>query len=340
MNNVARMEVNAQEYLLSEMVALVYDLVPGIDVDKLRNKVSFIVSKYHVKQSRAQQVESDLPKKVEMFLSAKKLENRSKETIKGYGIDLRLFCKHMDHHNKQTEHITSADIRTYLSSYENRKMSTIGKKLSVLKSFFGWLVAEEFIQRDPTLKINPPKTEKRMPKALTIEELELMRESCKTIRQRAFLEVFYATGCRLSEIHSLDRSDINAQNMSSNVVGKGDKEREVYLSFKAMYHLNKYLKSRNDDCPALMVTQRSPIRRMDKKTIQDEIKKIAKNCDLDHKVSCHVLRHTFATLTLNNGAKLEAVQEILGHSNPQTTLRYAHITKEYKQEQYRKHLVQ
>jgi integrase/recombinase XerD len=211
---------------------------------------------------------------------------------------------------------------------------------SILKSFFSWLSAEEMIQKDPTAKLKSPKTEKRLPKSLTIEELELLRESCKTIRQRAFIEVMYATGCRLAEVQQLNKNDINLQNMSTNVIGKGNKEREVYLSFKALYHLKKYLKSRNDECEALMTTERKPYRRLSKRGIQREIAAIAKMAGLEKKVSPHVLRHTFATLTLNNGAELVAVQELLGHSSPETTLRYARITEERKHEQHKKYLVQ
>jgi integrase/recombinase XerD len=150
----------------------------------------------------------------------------------------------------------------------------------------------------------------------------------------------YATGCRLAEVQQLNKNDINLQNMSTNVIGKGNKEREVYLSFKALYHLKKYLKSRTDDCEALMVTERKPYRRLSKRGIQREIAAIAKMAGLEKKVSPHVLRHTFATLTLNNGAELVAVQELLGHSSPETTLRYARITEERKHEQHKKYLVQ
>lgn len=96
--------------------------------------------------------------------------------------------------------------------------------------------------RDPTAKINPPRKEKRLPKGLTIEELEMIREACTSLRERALIEVFYSTGCRLSELANMKIADINMQNMSMKVIGKGNKERIVYLSFKALYHLNKYLK--------------------------------------------------------------------------------------------------
>ncbi|MFC0561673.1 tyrosine-type recombinase/integrase [Halalkalibacter alkalisediminis] len=219
-------------------------------------------------------------------------------------------------------------------------MSTIRKKLSIIKSFFSWLVSEEYIKRDPTTKLKAPKDEYRLPQSLSIQELEMLREACETVRQRAFLEVLYATGCRLSEVHGLNKAYINQQNMSTLVIGKGDKQREVYFSIRAMYHLDKYLKERKDDCEALMITERKPYRRLSKRGIQREIGIIAKRAGLQDKVSPHVLRHTFATLTLNNGAELVAIQELLGHSSPDTTLRYAKITHERKREQHKRYLIQ
>ena len=108
----------------------------------------------------------------------------------------------------------------------------------MLKSFFGWLADEEIISRDPAWRIKPPRKEQRLPKALTIEELEMIREACITPRERALVEVFYATGGRLSEIQALNKADIDYQTMSARVIGKGNKEREVYLSYKALYVKN------------------------------------------------------------------------------------------------------
>ena len=325
------------EQLLSEITATIYEIFPFLDVEGTKTKLSTIVSKYYVQIVEPDKTHPDLHEKITLYLAAKSLDGLSKKTIENYRLELKIFSEKV---KKKTQDITTSDIRVYLGSLNHLKMSTIGTKLSVLKSFFSWLSAEEIIQKDPTAKLKSPKIEKRLPKALTIEELELIRESCQTIRQRALVEVMYATGCRLAEVQQLNKNAINLQKMAMSVIGKGNKEREVYLSFKALYHLKKYLTSRTDDCEALMVTERKPYHRLSKRGIQREIEAIAKTAGLDKKVSPHVMRHTFATLTLNNGAELVAVQELLGHSSPETTLRYARITEERKHEQHKTYLVQ
>lgn len=333
MNNYAMN--TAGEMLLSEVVGYISELVP-INVEEVRNRLSGIFSKYWITKVEVDEVHPDLQEKTNLFLASKKLEGLSKNTLSSYKLELKIFSEHV---RKRTEDIRTADIRYYLSQFPDLKMSSISRKLSVLKSFFGWLTAEEILQRDPTAKIKAPKKEKRLPKALSIEELEMMREACKTYRQRAFLEVLYATGCRLSEVANLNKSDINYQTASCRVVGKGNKEREVYFSPKAMYHLRKYLMSRTDNEDALFITERKPYHRLSNRGIQREIKKIAMMAGITKNVSPHTLRHTFATLTLNNGAELAAVQALLGHESPATTQIYAQLTEEKKRETHKKYLV-
>lgn len=324
------------EMLISEVVGYISELVP-INVEQTKNKLSGMFAKYHVTKVEENEVHPDLTEKAVLFLSSKKLEGLSPITLESYKIELRVFSEHV---KKRAQDITTSDIRVYLGEFDNLKVSSVSRKLSVLKSFFGWLTAEEFLQRDPTKKIKPPKKEKRLPKALSIEELEMLREGCETKRQRAFIEVLYATGCRLSEVQQLNKNNIDIRLMSTKVIGKGNKEREVYLSFKAMYHLKKYLQSRDDDCEALFVTERKPYRRLSNRGIQREIGKIAKQAGLEKNVHPHILRHTFATLLLNNGAELAAVQALLGHENASTTQIYAQLSEEKKHEQHKKYLIQ
>lgn len=327
----------ASEQLLSQITHSLFVSFPGTNLSDMKASLSEIIANFDIKLIDSDQPHPDIQEKIELFLSGKQLEGLSKITLKNYLLHLKKFAEHI---KKKVEDVSTADIRVYLGHYKDQKTSTLSTKLSVLKSFFGWLTAEEILPRDPTARIKPPKKEKRLPKALSIEELEMMREACKTVRQRTMLEALYATGCRLSEVHDLDRSDIEFNTQSCRVIGKGNKEREVYFSFKAIYHLKKYLKGRMDIVPALIITERQPYRRLSHRGIQREISIIAKCAGIQRKVSPHTLRHTFATLTLNNGADLVAVQELLGHENPATTQIYASISAERKREQHKKHLVQ
>lgn len=329
--------INDTARLVNDLEVVVGTLSPELDINTLSLRLEEIMSNYEIHRKSFLEVAQDIPEKVKLFLSSKKLEGFSNQTLSDYAIELRLFDKYMD---KAAVQVTTADIRGYLSSNDDLMMSTIGTKLSVLKSFFGWLVQEEIILRDPTSKIKTPKTPKRLPKALSIEELEITRESCETLRERAVIEVLYSTGARLSELANMKISDINVQAMNARVIGKGDKERIVQLSFKALYHLRKYLKSRKDDCEYLIATIRKPIRQMSNRAIQRVVDKIDSRVNVSVRITPHTMRHTLATNMINNGADLADVQHILGHEDPSTTLMYARVSEERKQQAFKKYHVQ
>lgn len=305
--------------------------------DIIQLELGKILSNYNIVKNDEIGDMDDLKEKIDLFISSKTIEGLSSATLRNYKLDLRIFNNKV---KKKTIDINTNDIRMHLSEYKHLKMSSMGRKLSVLKSFFGWLASEEIIPRDPTAKLKPPKEEKRFPKSLNVEELEMLREACQTTRQRALVEFLYATGCRLSEVQQLNIADINYNEKSCKVIGKGNKEREVYFSYKADYHLKKYLTSRNDDNPALFVSERKPHQRLSNRGIQREIAAIAKQSEVKSHISPHVMRHTFACLTLNNGAELSAVQAMLGHSDPSTTQIYAQLTDAKKKEQHKKYLIQ
>lgn len=323
--------------LLNEVQSLVGTICPDVDITKLTLRMEEVLANYETHRKSQEELSEDIPEKASMFISAMKIEGLSELTLDDYRIELGLFS---DHCKKAVAQVTTIDIRNYLASLEGIMSSTLGKKLSVLKSFFGWLVREEVLLRDPTTKVKLPKKPKRLPKSLSVEELEIVREACETIRERAIIEVMYSTGCRLSEIANLKISDINMQTMSARVVGKGDKERHVYLSYKAMYHLRKYLMNRTDDCEYLFVTVRKPIRQLSNASIQREIRLIESRVNISKKITPHVLRHTFAQLSTDAGIDLADLQQLLGHSNPATTLTYSMVSEERKQQAHKRYHVQ
>lgn len=322
--------------LMNELGVIVSTLCPEVDMVKLKVRFEEVLSNYESTRKTIVELEKDIPEKIEWYLSSKKLEGLSDMTLESYKIELDMFARTF---SKSVVQITTADIRLYLGKKTYLKSSTVSTKLSVLKSFFGWLVREEVLLRDPTAKIRLPKKEQRLPKGLSIEELEKVRESCETLRRRALIEVFYSTGCRLAELAAMNKSDVNYQAMNMKVIGKGNKERIVYLSFKAIYHLKKYLNSREDDVQALFVTERKPHRRMGHRAIQREIDKVEDVAKISKKLTPHVMRHTFATLSTDAGIDLADLQHLMGHSNPSTTLIYSNVSEERKQTAFKKYHV-
>lgn len=312
---------------------------PLFNTDTEIHNLDSILSRYNISIIAPYDNEyMDLQEKIKLFLTGKKLEGLSEITLKGYRVELALFTKHV---KKKANDVTTNDVRMYLSKWNKLKTSSLSKRISILKSFFGWLLNEEIITKDPAHKIKTPKKEKRLPKALNIEELEMVRESCASLRERAMLECFYATGARLSEIYNIDRfKDIDWREMTILVVGKGNKQRKVYFGYKAIFHLKKYINSRTDDDSALFTTIREPYHRLSMRGIQREIGVIAKRSGIVKNLHVHTLRHTTATLLLNNGCDLSTVQEILGHCSSETTNIYCQVTDEHINQTYKKCFVQ
>lgn len=168
------------------------------------------------------------------------------------------------------------------------------------------------------------------------EDIEALREACVSPLEHALVEVLYTTGCRIGEIHGLNRNSIDWEGRSIIVRGKGDKEREVYFTIKCAIWLKRYLRSRKDTDVALFVTERAP-RRMGIPQMRYVIKRISRRADIEVNVYPHKLRHSYATHLLNNDTPLEVIQSFLGHARMDTTRIYAQLSGDRRRELYRKH---
>lgn len=259
--------------------------------------------------------------KLALFLVSKKIEGLSLATLKSYKWHLTRFGKYI---NKKVEDIDTMDVRKYLAIciQSGLKKSSMATETWILRSFFSWLRREDYIVKSPMDKIAPTKKAKRLKEFLTQEELEQLRIACKTLRQKAMLNVFYSTGARLSEICALNISDIDWNNNKINVIGKGDSQRTCFLNAKAKIHLNNYLKSRTDNDEALFVGERFPHKRLGQRGFQVEFNKLGINANINKSVYAHRLRNLFATTSIQNGCSLQSVQKMMGHASPDTTLIY------------------
>lgn len=316
--------------------------MPEINQNKLREILEEVLSNYEIhEKSTALVVKNDLEEKIMIYLASKKLDGLSKITLSNYRLHLNRFASFM---RKNAADITTMDLRiflAYLAKNNNLKNTSLETEKSILKSFFNWIEEEDYILKSPARKLKPTKIEKRLRKSLTPEELEMLRDSCKTPRQRALLEFIFSTGCRLSEVVGVNINDINWNDCSLKVIGKGNKERMVFFSQKAKLYLKKYIQSKDVSInQALFISDRKPYNRIGNRAIQREIHKIAEQAGFEKSIFPHLLRHTMATFALQSGASLTTVQTLLGHENPATTEIYAEISNDTVREEYRKHLIQ
>lgn len=261
----------------------------------------------------------------------------SKLTLYSYSLDLISYFAFYNTYN-DTNELKSSDLNDYISflSVNEYSISSISRKVSVIKNFYLFLVNEE-INMDLTLKYELPKRGNHLPSFLTLEEVEnllncfLVKENdFTTLRNRAMVEIMYSSGLRVSELLSLKLKDINFINGIIRIKGKGNKERSIPIGEYALDYLKLYL---NNGKNKLRITQNSEylfINKNGKPLSRQYFFKLivskAKEANIYKSISPHTLRHSFATHLLENGADLRVVQEILGHSNVQTTQIYTHIS--------------
>lgn len=276
--------------------------------------------------------------------------NASAHTLRNYLSDLDQFHDYLSPQDssgarpdidvRQIDHLT---IREYMSKlYEDkRKKSSIARKLATLRTFFKFLCREQVIDQNPARLVSSPRMEKRLPKVISIDEVVHFIETPDTgtvlgTRDRAIIELLYATGCRVSEIAGINLDDIDFNRATLRVRGKGRKERFVPFGSKAKEALTAYLDARGSllaeapehkrDRKVLFLNYQGT--RITTRSIGRLIEKYVKECALAQNISPHSLRHSVATHLLSAGADLRAIQELLGHARLSTTQIYTHVSIE------------
>lgn len=271
----------------------------------------------------------------------------ARNTIESYGRDLRQYLSYLEERKQglALQNTTQATVVGYLLFLQarGRATATLSRSLAAIKAFYHFLAAERLIERDPTVNLDAPRQERRLPRVLSVQEVNrlLERPDLKTpggIRDRAMLEVLYATGLRVSELVSLRIEDINLDEGYLRCYGKGSKERIVPLGNVAVKYLTFYLNHARKFLAAapgesiLFLNHHG--RRLTRQGFWKIIKKYAVHLELDRAITPHTLRHSFATHLLENGADLRSVQEMLGHADISTTQVYTQLTKGKLKEVY------
>lgn len=271
------------------------------------------------------------------FISSKEIEGCSNRTLNYYKDNIN---KMFDAVNLPVNEITTEILRNYLADYKSNSsagMVTIDNIRRTLSSFFAWLENEDYIVKSPVRRINKVKTTRKVKETLTDENLEKLRDTYSNVRDLAILELLISTGMRVGEITRLNISDMNFQERSCIVLGKGNSEREVYFSAKSKMYIKKYLETRTDDNEALFVSLIKPYNRLGISGIEILIRNLGKEANIN-KVHPHKFRRTMATMAIDKGMSIEQVQKLLGHIKIDTTMEYAMLSQNNVKNSHRKYI--
>lgn len=325
---------NAKDEVIIRLIGKLSLEFPDLNQFKVREIAEEVLYKYDVIPQETALITSDIEDKLHMYLAIKKLDGLSIKTLKNYELNLLIFASFI---KKPIATVNTMDIRIFLvQRCKELKASSTNGQISILKSFFGWLHNEEYIPKNPMNKIKQTKEPKKLRHALNDEEVENLRQVCKTDREKALIEFLISTGCRLSEATQINIDMINWSDRSIYVIGKGNKERQVYFSIKSKILLKKYLKNRKGCNEALFISERAPYGRLGNRAVESIIHKIAIRAQFDKAVFPHLFRHSFATHNLNAGMPLPILQKLMGHSSGDTTMIYAEMSEENVRHEYRR----
>lgn len=272
-----------------------------------------------------------------IFICAKRVEGCSEKSLKYYKSTIENMLKTLD---KPVKHITTEDLRGYLAEYHktsNCSKVSIDNIRRILSTFFSWLEDENYVLKSPVRRIHKIRTGKIVKEVYTDENLEIMRDSCKEIRDLAIIDLLNSTGIRVGELVKLNIDDIDFNERECIVEGKGDKQRRVYFDARAKIHLQNYLNSRVDDNKALFVSLIEPYNRLNISGVEIRMRTLGKKLNIN-KVHPHKFRRTLATRAIDKGMPIEQVQHLLGHQKIDTTLQYAMVSQNNVKISHRKYI--
>ncbi len=280
-------------------------------------------------------MDSDLIGKYLNYLAVEK--GLAKNTLGSYRIDLRRYAAFTG--AKAADDIRRDDIVSFLSHLSSQGIAapSVARCLSALRGFHKFLLIDGLAESDPTADLESPRGWKRLPKSLSSRDVEALLDQPKTgsvlgMRDRAMLELLYATGLRVSELVGLRIRDLNLERGYLVVIGKGSKERLVPMGEAAMEAVHDYLERarplllKGRESEHLFISSKRKV--ITRQMFWERIKQYSRQAGIEQNISPHTLRHSFATHLLDNGADLRAVQAMLGHSDISTTQIYTHVSRE------------
>jgi len=255
------------------------------------------------------------------FIEDKRLEGLSEKSLAQYQSLIPFVFNFI---GKGADSITADDIRLFFDwrvQEKNVSMATLDNYRRYLNSFYNYCVANGLLYKNPLLKIERMKKQKKIKKVFSPEDLIYLRESIDNLRDRAIFELLLSSGMRVGELCALNHKDLNMKDCTVIVHGKGNKEREVFFNELARISIHRYLESRHDDNPALFVSFNAPFNRLGVSGVEGRIRDLGKKAGVG-RVHPHMFRSSFATSLIRKGVDINQVKELLGHVNIETTQMY------------------
>lgn len=295
-------------------------VISGCDI---KNAMWVVLSRYELVEKNTElSCKNDNIFYLSKFLNTKRMEGLSEKTLEQYKRENERFFLYC---NKAIFDITKDDVRAYLAILQTKRKISMTTSVNVkrfLSSFYNWLNDEGIIQKSPTrnLNIKCPKTT-RIP--FTDRELDVLRNSNLSVRNKAIIELFISTGCRVEEMANIHISDINWYEKSILITGKGNKQRTVFFDDIAAMYLEKYIKDRNSNIDELFISSKNSNKRLEKKSIECVVRKLGRTNKI--KAYPHKFRRTFATRALRNGMSITTLSKLMGHEKIETTMLYCQI---------------
>ena len=327
------MSLIAKQRLLSDIENVMKSTVPQQTMEQIVASVANVLSNYECEVVQDSQTDSDTQDFIDAFLSTKQVEGRSEQTITLYRSRIEWFFKNV---NAPIRSVTVFQIRAFLSAEKKRGLSdsTLESHRSILCGFFGWLYNEGLLPTNPCANLAPIKSAKKVRTPYSDTDITKLIENCKSERDKAIVEFLRSTGCRISEVCALNRSDVNMVTKECTVLGKGNKERVVFVDDVAVMRLQDYFKERKDDSEALFAGRGSD--RLTPCGARYILKEIAKKANVQN-VHPHRFRRTLATGLISHGMPIQDVASILGHDKLDTTMKYVYLNKDDVHNSYRKY---
>lgn len=325
-----------KEKVIKEIEQKMASILNNEQKEKLKEVLLYTFYNIEVTSIKDELVEDTIDY-AKMFIAAKRIEGCSERTLNYYETTIKTM---VDKLSKKVNSIETEDLRNYLSEYQaknNCSKVTIDNVRRILSSFFAWLEDEDYIMKSPVRRIHKVKATQTVKETYTDEELEEMRDACVEIRDLAMVDFLASTGVRVGELVNLDRVDIDMQERSCVVLGKGGKEREVYFDARTKIHLQNYLNSRIDNNPALFVSLLRPYDRLKISGVEIRLRELGRKLNIP-KVHPHKFRRTLATRAIDKGMPIEQVQKLLGHTKIDTTLQYAMVNQSNVKNSHRKYI--